>query len=212
MSAKQRFRPSPALVVASIALFVALGGGAYAALKIPKNSVGTKQLKNNAVTSKKLAKGAVTSAKFASGAKAPAAGMADNALALGGVPASGYQGSCKPGAIKGSLVIDTSAISSTTYTPVTGFNCTGGAVQVRKTATVGEYEVQFVGSDSGSALASAGTTTTGGGIFPGDAIVVQAQKTPSTNDGEFDVTVHDEASAGGSSLTGSSQLISVLVF
>jgi hypothetical protein len=48
-------RPSPAMVVALIALFVALGGGAYAALKLPKGSVGTKQLKKGAVTPPKLA-------------------------------------------------------------------------------------------------------------------------------------------------------------
>lgn len=43
-------RPSPAMVVALIALFVALSGGAYAAINLPANSVGTKQLKNGAVT------------------------------------------------------------------------------------------------------------------------------------------------------------------
>lgn len=41
-------------VVASIALFVALGGVSYAALKLPANSVGTRQLKNRAVTEPKL--------------------------------------------------------------------------------------------------------------------------------------------------------------
>ncbi len=35
-------------VMATAALFIALGGGAYAAFKVPKNSVGTKQLKNGA--------------------------------------------------------------------------------------------------------------------------------------------------------------------
>src|SRR3954452_11094326 len=47
-------RPSPAMVVAVIALCVALGGGAYAAIKLPKNSVGSKQLKKGAVTPPKL--------------------------------------------------------------------------------------------------------------------------------------------------------------
>jgi hypothetical protein len=47
-------RPSPAMVVALIALCVALGGGAYAAIKLPRNSVGTKQLKKGAVTPPKL--------------------------------------------------------------------------------------------------------------------------------------------------------------
>jgi hypothetical protein len=42
------------MVVAVIALIVALGGTSYAALKLAKNSVGTKQLKGNAVTSPKV--------------------------------------------------------------------------------------------------------------------------------------------------------------
>jgi hypothetical protein len=57
-------RPSPALVIALIALFVALGGTGYAALKLPKNSVGTKQLKNNAVTGVKVKNGSLTSSDF----------------------------------------------------------------------------------------------------------------------------------------------------
>jgi hypothetical protein len=56
-------RPSPALVISLIALFVALGGTGYAALSLPKNSVGAKQLKKNAVTGSKIKKNAVTSSK-----------------------------------------------------------------------------------------------------------------------------------------------------
>ena len=37
-------------VVATLALFVALGGSSYAALNLPKASVGAKQLKKNSVT------------------------------------------------------------------------------------------------------------------------------------------------------------------
>jgi hypothetical protein len=40
--------------VSTIALFLALGGAAYAAVKIPSNSVGTKQIKNGAVTKSKI--------------------------------------------------------------------------------------------------------------------------------------------------------------
>jgi hypothetical protein len=52
-------RPSPALVVSLIALFVALGGGAYAAKKI-----GSNQIKNNAISAKKLKNNAVTTKKL----------------------------------------------------------------------------------------------------------------------------------------------------
>jgi hypothetical protein len=61
-------RPSPAMVVASIALFVALGGLGVAATKLKKNAVKTKNVKNNAITTKKIAKFAVTQDKIASGA------------------------------------------------------------------------------------------------------------------------------------------------
>ena len=55
--------PSPAMLVALLALFVALGGSAYAV-----NKVGTNQIKNNAVTTPKLKNNAVTTAKVANGA------------------------------------------------------------------------------------------------------------------------------------------------
>jgi hypothetical protein len=54
-------------VLATLALFIALGGVAVAA-GLPKNSVGPKQLKRGAVTAAKIRKQAVTSAKLATGA------------------------------------------------------------------------------------------------------------------------------------------------
>jgi hypothetical protein len=47
---------SYANVVASLALFLALGGAAFAATQLPRNSVGTGQLKREAVTAGKIAK------------------------------------------------------------------------------------------------------------------------------------------------------------
>lgn len=55
-------------VVSTLALFLVLGGGAaFAASKLAKNSVGTRQLRNNAVTTAKLRAGAVTGAKIKDG-------------------------------------------------------------------------------------------------------------------------------------------------
>jgi hypothetical protein len=51
-------------VIATIALFVALGGAAVAA-GLPKNSVGTKQIKRGAVTAAKIRRGAIISGKIA---------------------------------------------------------------------------------------------------------------------------------------------------
>ncbi len=58
-------RPSPAMVVACLALFVALAGTSVAAVSqlVPRNSVGTAQIRNAAVTNPKLRNNAVTSTK-----------------------------------------------------------------------------------------------------------------------------------------------------
>lgn len=60
--------PSPAMVVALIALGAVLGPSAVAAVKshLAKNSVGSRQIKAQAVTSGKIANNAVTGAKVAS--------------------------------------------------------------------------------------------------------------------------------------------------
>jgi hypothetical protein len=66
---KRLGRISPALVISVIALFVALGSGAYAVkVKLGKNVVKTKSIKNGAVTEPKIAKGAVSSDKLGNGA------------------------------------------------------------------------------------------------------------------------------------------------
>ncbi len=62
MQASSR-RPSPAMVVAILALVLALTGTAWAALG--KNSVGSRQIKSGAVTTGKIANNAVTGAKVA---------------------------------------------------------------------------------------------------------------------------------------------------
>ena len=54
-----RSRLSYANVTASLALFIALGGTGYAAVTLPRNSVGHAQLRNNAVGTKELRRGAV---------------------------------------------------------------------------------------------------------------------------------------------------------
>jgi hypothetical protein len=67
-------RTSPSLVVACLALFVALGGTSVAAVSalLPRNSVGTPQLKENAVTAGKIAAGAVQSSEVKDGSLAGA--------------------------------------------------------------------------------------------------------------------------------------------
>lgn len=100
-------RPSPAMVVAVIALIAALSGSAYAALG--KNSVGSRQLKAKSVTTGKIANNAVNGAKVASGSLT---GSDINLDALGTVPSAtnaasaanantvgGHAASCPPATI-----------------------------------------------------------------------------------------------------------------
>jgi hypothetical protein len=62
-------KPTYANVVATVALVVAMGGGAaYAATSLPKHSVGTRQIKGKAVTASKLANRAMVRRKVANGA------------------------------------------------------------------------------------------------------------------------------------------------
>lgn len=66
---RDRFRPrlSYANVMATVAVFLVLGGGAYAATSLPKNSVGSKQLKNGSITPAKLNAGAKAALRGATG-------------------------------------------------------------------------------------------------------------------------------------------------
>jgi hypothetical protein len=85
-----RRRLTYANVMATIAVFIALGGASYAALKLPKNSVGAKQLKKNSVTTAKIKGQAITAAKVKKGSLT---GTQVNASTLGTVPDATHAGS-----------------------------------------------------------------------------------------------------------------------
>jgi hypothetical protein len=94
---KSRFLPklSYSNVIATIALFIALGGAAVAA-GLPRNSVGPNQLKRGAVTAAKLKKGAVVSGKLAPQSVTPGK-LGANAVLPGNI-ANGAVTSAKIGA------------------------------------------------------------------------------------------------------------------
>lgn len=66
MTSKSKFRPSPAMVIACIALFATTAGTALAAA-LPTNSVRSAQIVNGAVKTVDLGKDAVKSGKIADG-------------------------------------------------------------------------------------------------------------------------------------------------
>jgi hypothetical protein len=57
-------RLSYANIIASLALFIALGGVSWAAVSLPQASVGNRQLKANAVSSEKVRNGSLLAADF----------------------------------------------------------------------------------------------------------------------------------------------------
>jgi hypothetical protein len=77
--------------VALLALFVALGGVSYAAVSLPKNSVGPRQLKKGAVTKSKLASRSVDSSKIIDGSL-QGADFAANQLPAGSEGQRGPEG------------------------------------------------------------------------------------------------------------------------
>lgn len=59
-------RPTYSQAISTTALFVALGGTSYAAIKLPNNSVGSAQIKSNAVASSEIKNGSVAEKDLAS--------------------------------------------------------------------------------------------------------------------------------------------------
>lgn len=81
-------------VMSTVAVFVALGGVSYAAVTLPKNSVGNTQLKQNAVTSAKIRNGTIQKADLAPGVSS--VGPAGPTGATGPAGAEGKAGAAGP--------------------------------------------------------------------------------------------------------------------
>ena len=138
-------------VISLIALFVALSGVGYAAFKLPKNSVGPKQIRNGAVNEQKLSASAKAALKGTKGDPGPA----------------GPQG---PGATHFSTTLNQSAA---TFTPIAttpngltiSGSCQSGPLVVLKIATTsGGNNLQASGTQSSNLSVSGndvGTTPVG---------------------------------------------------
>jgi hypothetical protein len=87
------------MVVACVALVVALGGTSYAALRLPSNSVGTRQLRNGAVTKVKIAPATLKALTGSGGAPGGKGGQGAQGPAgpKGATGATGQPGSAGPG-------------------------------------------------------------------------------------------------------------------
>lgn len=176
----RRLLPSPALIVACLALFVALGGVGYAAPK------GKDKRKVRSIADQEIAKQAPS-------LKVSNAANAANANKLDGSPSSDFQRFCAAGGIKATAVINTTGAGAA-FANVPGFNCfrpgdTTSSVQVERLAQ-GQYYIRFVGNSgpnaSGSAVAS---------MVSADGYVnyVLADPSPISGENVFQVVVHNAA-------------------
>lgn len=121
-----RRRPSPALVIACLALGIALGGTSYATvLQVPRNSVGAPQLKNRAVTTRKLAPSAVTSAKVRNGTLVRA-DFARGALPVGPAGPTGPAGPAGPSGLSGVERVETTSLSNSASPKTAQMACPAG--------------------------------------------------------------------------------------
>ena len=92
MNLLRRFRPSPALVVACLALALSLGGVSYAALRLPANSVGTRQVINGSLLKRDFKAGQLPRGARGPRGFAGAAGAIGPAGPAGPAGAQGVQG------------------------------------------------------------------------------------------------------------------------
>jgi len=156
--------PSPAMIVALIALACSLAGGAYALVKLPVNSVKSKQIARNAVKPPEIAANAVRSSEIAPNAAkgidvAEATLEGIDAAALGGVAPSGYAQ-----VFSGSSSLDPPDLSVPLFTvPALGAAvipdnsiASGGGIRIRNDRPSGTLEVADVADPDGGAVIDPG--------------------------------------------------------
>jgi hypothetical protein len=149
-----RGRPSPALVIACLALGIALGGTSYATvLQVPRNSVGAPQLKNGAVTTRKLAPSAVTSAKVRNGTLVRA-DFARGALLVGPAGPTGPAGPAGPPGLSGvervevTTAVNTTALKTAAIPCPTGKRLIGGGARLNSAPAVVALQQSFPDNDN----------------------------------------------------------------
>ena len=110
-------RPSPAMVVACLALLVALGGTSVAAVnQLGRNTVGPLQIRNGAVTNPKLRNNAVNSSKVAPRSLlrsdfAPGQLPAGPTGPQGPAGPTGSAGAAGPAGVIGAITVRTNAVA-----------------------------------------------------------------------------------------------------
>lgn len=145
-------RVNSAHVIALAALFVALGGTAFALSKnsvkskhikdgqvksadIKNDNVKSADLKNEGVKGKDIKDGEIGTSKIKDGA------VTESKLAAGVLP--GDEDPCGPGKPKAVFMVHGSSLT-TTFETLSGYHCDGGTIEARSPST-GNYEFDIEG-------------------------------------------------------------------
>lgn len=151
-------------LMASIAVFLALGGGAYA-MTIPTGSVGAKQLKKNAVAAAKIKTGAVSGAKVKDDSLTGADVVESS---LGTVPAANSANSAKTAEsanTANSADSASTAGSAAIANSVANGSVGGNGLKAITTVSSAGVSIAPGASASQTATCPAGTMAIGGGSF-----------------------------------------------
>jgi hypothetical protein len=162
--------------VGLLALFLALSGTAYAAT-LPRNSVGTAQLKRNAVTSAKVRNGSLLGSDFRAG-QIPQGPAGPRGLA-GATGLAGPPGPTGPTGAAGRNAVTTIAVHDSAGVPI-------GVAPATATATVS--------CDPGEVAVSGGGFTANGNAELTDSFSIQAAPTAPPTGWEVDYR-NDQAAA-----------------
>jgi hypothetical protein len=142
-------KPSPAMVVALVALFVALSGTSYAALTLPANSVGSKQIRKNAVTGSKVKPGSLLASDFKRSARLRLRGPS------GAVGAAGPRGLTGPAGVQGppgpAALVTT--LTEGTATTLKAHSCYGLSLDgAAATTAAGNVLTAWISDSAGNAV------------------------------------------------------------
>ena len=160
---------------ATLALFTSLGGVSWAAVTLPKGSVGSQQLQANAVSTRNVRDGSLLSRDFKRGelprGQAGLTGATGRPGPQGAQGSRGPQGAAGPKGDPGAPGATNVAVRTTTaVVPAggrallqvlcgTGERALSGGVELGSNATPSELQQSFPVGDNGSQLADGGTPT-----------------------------------------------------
>jgi hypothetical protein len=129
----RKLRPSPAMVVACLALLIALGGTSYAAIRLPRNSVTTVQVKDHSLLARDFKAG-----QLPRGAQGPP----------GPAGAAGPQGPAGPAG--------TANVKWVLVRPNGSVAAQSGGISVGAHPSAGNYLVNFGSAVTGKAILASG--------------------------------------------------------